>query len=309
MTDVAIVIPTLNRESLLGGAIASALRCEPRPKELVVVDCGSTDGTRDVVHSFGNKVQLIDGSFPNAAGARNAGLAATHSPYVGFLDSDDETLPCKTGGLSAVLDRSGEAALVHGTLDAIDEEGERLPAATAQLARDKEIALTVGTTFEALANFCSLYTSATLMRREALVQIGGFDETLDAYEDWDLYLRLAVGWRLDYADCEAAKYRVWPGNVAWDRTARGVIEVAEKHLAILPPISEDISKSAAFGLLRRVASSNYTLVQLPEARSAAWAAFRIDPMRGIADKEIRRALARSWLPKRLLEPRRAARSL
>ena len=119
MTGVAIVIPTLNRAPLLRGTIASALRCEPAPDEVVVVDCGSTDDTRAVVRSFGDDVELIERPLPNAASARDVGLAATRSPYVGFLDSDDEALRGKTGGLAAALDASPDAALVHGAMSII----------------------------------------------------------------------------------------------------------------------------------------------------------------------------------------------
>jgi hypothetical protein len=201
-----------------------------------------------------------------------------------------------------------DAGIVHGMLEVVGREGEPLQRATAQNARERAKAIAIGTTYPGLASFCSMYTSATLMRREALEQIGGFDETLATYEDWDVYLRLSLKWRLEYVECPAAKYRIWPGNVAWDRTANGVVDVAEKHLAMLPSMSEEIREHAQFDLLRRVASSQYTLVQLGEARSAAWAAFRFNPRRGISDADVRRVLTRSRLPRRFLEKRRKGRS-
>jgi hypothetical protein len=153
-----------------------------------------------------------------------------------------------------------------------------------------------------------MYTSATLMRREALDRIGGFDESLDTYEDWDLYLRLSLEWRLEYVDIPATRYRIWSGNVAWDRTASGVCQVAEKHLADSLSAPEDMRQQAEWGLLRRLASSRYTLVELRAARKAAWAAFRADPSRTLADPDLRRVLVRSWLPAGQLEHRRAERS-
>ena len=308
MNPVAIVIPTLNRASVLGGAISSALRCEPAPDEIVVVDCGSTDDTRTVVRSFGDEVQLIQRKLPNAASARNVGLAETRTPYVGFLDSDDEALPGKTGGLSTRLDASHAVALVHGTTEVVEADGAPSQRRTTQADEERARAREVGTNYQALASFCSMYTSATLMRREALEQIGGFDESLDVYEDWDLYLRLSLTWRLEYTEVPAARYRAWPGNVAWDQTAAGVCRVAEKHLGMLPSVPEAMRGEAEWGFLRRLATSRYTLVKLAEARRAAWTAFRSEPARTLADRDLRRVLARSWLPVRVLERRRSGRS-
>ena len=308
MSAISIVIPTLNRASVLGGAIASALRCDPAPDEIVVVDCGSTDETRTVVRSFGDEVQLIERSLPNAASARNIGLAETQSPYVGFLDSDDEALPGKTGALRTQLDARPGVALMHGTMEVIDADGTPSQRRTSQADEGRAKARAVGTDYPALASFCSMYTSATLMRREALAQIGGFDESLDVYEDWDLYLRLSLIGSLEYADVPAARYRAWPGNVAWDRTAAGVCQVAEKHLGMLHSVPEAMRTEAEWGFLRRLASSRYTLVELAEARRAAWAAFRSEPARTLADRDLRRVLARSWLPVRVLERRRSGRS-
>jgi glycosyltransferase involved in cell wall biosynthesis len=279
------------------------------PAEILIVDCGSTDDTVSVVRSFGDDVALIQRRLPNAASARNIGLAETHSPYVGFLDSDDEALPGKAGGLAAVLDTRPDVALSHGSVEVVEADGSTSPERTSRLDRDREQAKMTGTDYAALSSVCSMYTSATLMRREAIEQIDGFDESFDTYEDWDLYLRLSLSWGLEYVDSPAARYRVWPGNVPWDRTATGVSEVAEKHLAMLHTVPEEMRAAAEWGLRRRLASSRYTLVQLREARRIAWTAFRADPMRAMSDHDLRKVLARSWLPRALIERRRAGRTV
>jgi hypothetical protein len=274
----------------------------------VVVDCGSTDDTASVVRSFGDDVALIERRLPNAASARNVGLAETRSPYIGFLDSDDVALPGKAGALAAALDSRPGVALAHGTVEVIEADGTSSPERTSRLDDERQRAQRAGTDYATLASVCSMYTSATLIRREALVKIGGFDESLDVYEDWDLYLRLSLAWSLKYADVPAAKYRAWPGNVAWDRTAAGVCQVAEKHLGMLPSVPEAMRTEAEWGFLRRLASSRYTLVELAEARKAAWRALRSEPARTVADRDFRRVLTRSWLPRGVLERRRSGRS-
>jgi hypothetical protein len=77
---------------------------------------------------------------------------------------------------------------------------------------------------------------------------------------------------------------------------------------MLPSVPEAMHKEAEWGFLRRLASSRYTLVELADARKAAWKAFRSEPARTLADRDLRRVLARAWLPPRLLERRRSARS-
>jgi ubiquinone/menaquinone biosynthesis C-methylase UbiE len=305
MTAVAIVIPTLNRGPLLGRAITSALACRPTPDEVVVVDCGSTDDTAEIARSFGDEIVFVRRQLRNAACARNVGLAATSAPYVGFLDSDDEALPGKTGGLAIELDSSRSVSLVHGVTEVVDADDRQVLAETASHAKGRAMARSLGTDYPALASFCSMYTSATLARRDALEAIGGFDESLDIYEDWDLYLRLALVGELSYLDVPAARYRVWPGNVPWDRTAAGVIQVARKHLAGLDAVPARERRAAAFGFQCRIAGSSYTLLELDEARRAAIAALRIDPGRAVAAPEVRRALTRWVIPRRILRDRRA----
>lgn len=307
MTAVAIVIPTLNRAPLLKSAIASALACEPSPVEVVVVDCGSTDDTVDVAQSFGSDVVFVQRELQNVAAARNLGLVMTSAPYVGFLDSDDQALPGKTGGLATQLESSSNVVLVHGTTTFIDADDQEIPLRMAEQIAGQSKGRSLGTRYQALASFCSMYTSSTLIRRDAIKSIGGFDESLDTYEDWDLYLRLALVGELAYADVSAARYRVWPGNVSWDRTATGVVQVAHKHLSGLDSVPADQRKGAEFGFHCRLAGSHYTLLELDQARRAAVAALRLDPGRAITTPEVRRALTRWVVPRRILRARRHSR--
>src|SRR5262249_42704916 len=154
------------------------------------------------------------------------------------------------------------------------------------------------------AGFCSMFTSATLIRREALESVGGYDERLDAYEDWDIYLRLSLDWRLTYADCLSARYRIWSGNVGWRRTAEWTIRVAEKPLAALPDLPEEERQRARYGFLRQLSSSHHVLVERREARRSALAALRLAPRSAWRDGDIRRPLVRSFLPAWLLHARR-----
>ena len=304
--SVAIVIPTLDRAVTLGEAIDSALACEPA--RVLVVDCGSTDGSLELISSYGDRVELVLGSFPNAAAARNAGAGRVREELVGFLDSDDVMLPGKILALGSMLDAERDVVLGHGALKVIDEAGRERTDLTRSNEELRRRGIRMGTTYAALARHCLMYTSATLIRRSAFEAAGGYDESLQTYEDWDLYLRLSLVGRLAYVEAPAARYRVWTGNVPWDRTASGIVAVARKHLSALDQAPADQRRAAAAAFHQRIASSLYTLVDLRGARRAALASLRLAPVSALQSTEVRRALTRSFLPASILERRRPPRT-
>src|SRR3954464_12045254 len=92
---VSVVIPAYNAQEFLGRAILSALVQTVPPHEIIVVDDGSTDGTREIAESFGPPVRLICQHQDGASAARNRAIRAATAPLIAFLDADDEWLPKK----------------------------------------------------------------------------------------------------------------------------------------------------------------------------------------------------------------------
>lgn len=293
----SVIVPTLDRGSLVIDAVQSALDSGVAD-EVVVVDCGSTDGSLDELRRFGDRIRLVEGAFASAAAARNAGAAAAYGRLLAFLDSDDLMLPEKVTCLAPILEADESVALAHGSTSVINAEGLTDLAATREQNRQLEEGARRGTSYDALAEYCAMYTSATLVRRAAFETIGGYDESLEVYEDWDLYLRLARQFRLVYSPCVTARYRLWPGNVPWDRTAAGVATVARKHLAGNP------EHAARYALLRRLATASHILLQGQLTRHAAFAAIRLDPVRGLRDPQVRGLFVRSLIPSAALRRRR-----
>jgi glycosyltransferase involved in cell wall biosynthesis len=87
---VSVVIPTFNRRALLPRAIDSVFAAICADDEVIVVDDGSTDGTKAVLASYGSRIRSIRLSNGGAGRARNRGIQEARHPLIAFLDSDDE---------------------------------------------------------------------------------------------------------------------------------------------------------------------------------------------------------------------------
>jgi glycosyltransferase involved in cell wall biosynthesis len=122
---VSVVVTNHNYGRFLGQALESALAQDYAPVELVVVDDGSTDDSRDVLRSFGPRVTAVFEDCGGQAAAAGAGFAASEGEVVIFLDADDVLLPSAAGRAAAVLGVPG-AVKAHWPLEAIDASGRGL---------------------------------------------------------------------------------------------------------------------------------------------------------------------------------------
>jgi glycosyltransferase involved in cell wall biosynthesis len=178
---VSVVIPCYGQAHYLGEAIESVLAQTYPHLEIVVVDDGSPDNTSEVAGAYPG-VRVVRQENGGLAAARNTGLRSSSGAYLVFLDSDDRLLPeALEIGLQAFA-RHPEAALVWGGRALIGPGGERLAGASAPALR--------GSPYRALLRECVIWVPAAVMYRRALFEeLGGFDPTVSASADYDLYLR------------------------------------------------------------------------------------------------------------------------
>jgi hypothetical protein len=162
-------------------AVASVLAQTYRDYELIVVDDGSTDGTEEALAPLSG---LRYHWQPNAgvSAARNAGIRLAHGPIIAFLDSDNRWLPDHLEVVSAVLERHPDAVLAS-TCPNFIVAGRAAPDEACVLDHRSAPLME-------LARVGHL--SCVAVRREALVAVGGFDERMEAFEDIDLWMRLAL---------------------------------------------------------------------------------------------------------------------
>ncbi len=184
---VSVVIPTYNRALLLSRAIDSVFRQTLQCSELIVVDDGSTDTTKELLKtkSSQKKISLRVFTLENSgpAAARNFGVAQAQNSLVAFLDSDDHWVKRKleiqyrflTGNPDYLISHTREKWLRRGTH--LNQKKKHIP-------RQGEI-------FNHCLQLCAVGMSTVMMRKELFDRIGFFDETLPCCEDYDLWLRIS----------------------------------------------------------------------------------------------------------------------
>jgi glycosyltransferase involved in cell wall biosynthesis len=183
---VSVIIPTYNRAAWVTEAAASVLNQTYRDFELIVVDDGSTDATLEALASFWGQIKVLRRQERRGvSAARNLGAAAARGEWLAFLDSDDLWLPDKLARQMNYL-RAHPDLLICQTEEIWIRNGVRVnPPQTHRKA--------AGDIFLLSLERCMVSPSAVMLHRRLLDTLGGFDETLPAGEDYDLWLRLA--WR------------------------------------------------------------------------------------------------------------------
>jgi glycosyltransferase involved in cell wall biosynthesis len=211
VTSITVVVPTRNRRALLLATLGSVLAQRDVEVDVVVVDEGSDDGTAEAVRELDDpRVRLVlHDTAKGLPAARNAGLAVATGEWVAFCDDDDLWAPDKLALQLAAARRAGAVWSCVGAVE-IDPElrivgWERCPptAATEELLR---------------RNVVPAGGSGVVARTAAVLAVGGFDETLRAAEDWDLWLRLAAVGPAAVVDLPLVGYRIWPGSMSRDLT-------------------------------------------------------------------------------------------
>jgi glycosyltransferase involved in cell wall biosynthesis len=185
---VSVIIPCWNAEAVVGEAIESALSQTYTNVEVIVIDDGSTDGSLDVIRSFGSRVRWETGPNRGACAARNRGLQLARGEFIQFLDSDDLLMAHKLARQVPASIRYPQEVVF------CDWECEKLRGATGYLHCPR----TTHSDSVILALRRVISTPAPLYPREGLKQIGGWREELPCAQDYDLNLRLA---------CDGVRFR------------------------------------------------------------------------------------------------------
>lgn len=270
------MIPAYQAERYIEGAIRSALAQDRPAHEVIVVDDGSTDSTADIVRSFGHDVRLVSQPNGGEAAARNTGLRSATTEWVAFLDADDEYLPHRLTQVADYIRTDPTIDLV--TTDALFVFPTGIDGQCYgphwRFAHD-------GQRQEILRR--NFIFSHTVVRRERLLALGGFDESIRYATDWAMWLVLILdGGRAALVDEPLSLYRVHTGSLSANRLAmaRGGVHVIEKALGLeLSPDEERValeSLRTQRALVDRELLSNQLAVGSSGVRPLAWRVVRND---------------------------------
>lgn len=184
---VSIVLPTFNRGNILGRTIESVLALDEELFELIIVDDGSTDGTKHELRNLPDpRISVIALEINAGANiARNTGISAARAPYVAFLDSDDTFLPGRLRQPLQILRKHRHVGMV---LSAFTTE----KAAKMTVFPMPQRVYTGRDMLRLVARrVIQPTTSGLTVRRDILHAVGGFDPTLNRMQDSDLVMRVA----------------------------------------------------------------------------------------------------------------------
>ena len=184
MPRVSVIIPTFNRHRKVVRAVSSVLQQTFLDHEIIVVDDGSTDDTNAVLTQFG--ARIFRERHPKNRGvsaARNTGIRKSSAPLIAFLDSDDYWLPDKLAEQVAFFDHHADSLAVQ--TEEIWVRNSR------RVSPKKRHQKPSGDIFEPSLKLCLVSPSAVMLKRSLLDEVGLFDESFPACEDYDLWLRIS----------------------------------------------------------------------------------------------------------------------
>ncbi len=158
--------------------------------ELIVVDDGSTDSTLKELEEFGTSLRLFPQERKGVSSARNLGISKSRGRLIAFLDSDDEWRPEKLSKQIEALGESPSGFVCH-TDELWLRDGREVPQKTIHRKQG-------GFFFERALERCLISPSSVIISRDVLEDVGLFDETLEAAEDYDLWLRITAFHRVEF---------------------------------------------------------------------------------------------------------------
>lgn len=232
---ISVIIPVYNGLKYIKSAINSVTNQSLSPHELIIIDDGSTDDSIKSIEGMHAPFPIKIYRQKNAgqSSARNYGAKISNGDYLAFLDQDDNWYPDHLEKLAQPFLQIWRLGWSYSNLDEIDENGRliqigRLDSTNVEHPKKSIVAM--------LGKDMFILPSASLIRKQAFHEIGGFDEQLCGYEDDDLFMRLFVsGWRNCYIPESLSQWRIYSGSTSYtDKMDRSRMIYARKLLKQYP---------------------------------------------------------------------------
>ena len=213
MPQVSVIIPTFNRSNFIGQAIESVLTQSFQDWELIVMDNGSTDGTREILQAYMKKDRRISSDYDpgrSLVSARRSAVILARGEFIAFLDDDDIFFANKLETQVKFLNAHPETMLVYSYVEMIDGDGKLLctwpdkPAASyLELVRGNTIQL-----------------NSALIRKEVFGKLAPSQPRLESCDDYELCLRIAKSFPIAFLPEKVGVYRIHPQNMSHKKVLR-----------------------------------------------------------------------------------------
>jgi glycosyltransferase involved in cell wall biosynthesis len=189
--NVSVIMPVYNEEKNISESIESILSQDCKVLELIIINDGSEDSTEDIIYNeYGRdkRVRLFNQDNKGFSYSLNKALRASSHDFVARMDADDRCLSGRIEKQSSFLEDNKEVGVVgsdYVRIDNIRNEKyvRRYPKEDEEIRKD-------------MAKYIPISHSSVMFRKEAVTEVGGYNESLTDHEDLDLWIRVAQNWKL-----------------------------------------------------------------------------------------------------------------
>lgn len=241
MPTISVIIPVYNGEKTIKETILSVLNQTFEDLELIIINDGSNDATLEIVQTIkDHRLQIFSYLNAGLSASRNRGIAKAKGEFISFIDADDLWTPNKLELQLKALQDNPQAAVAYSWTDWIDQSGQFLRAGGH---------ITVnGNAYEKLLIRDFIESgSNTLIKKQALDEVGDFDQSVTPPEDWDMWLRLAAKYEFITVEAPQILYRISPNSASFDieKMEAGSLKVIQRVFSQSPELAHLKQKTLA----------------------------------------------------------------
>jgi glycosyltransferase involved in cell wall biosynthesis len=340
MEDLSVIIPAYNASKTLATTLRSIVDQTVQPAEIIVIDDGSTDNTKDVVGGF-RQVKYIQQNNSGVSAARNNGVALSNSTWIAFCDADDIWHPAKIDICRQAIWESDPIPFVFhdfyifDALKVITESGtstnetlfpiflenrisirdilrqrRTLDLCRKEYKAKKSVDILTGNAFEGLILGNFILPSTVLMKREVFLEIGGFNPAFRIAEETEFFLRASKTIDFSYIDLPLAGYRHASGGLTSNkaRLLEHGLKAFELHCLNDQPARKNYSNNVNIGAAKRYSRMSYFYIS--ECQRSDAKRYAINSLRySIYERRAWLSLMLSMLPVSVLNQLRRAKAL
>ncbi len=262
MPTVSVIIHTYNNEKFIAETVESVLNQIYKDYEIIVVDDGSVDDTRDALLPYMQKIRYHYKENGGIASAKNAGISLSQAGFIAFLDHDDLWVPDKLKIQMECFNENPQVGLVYAKYTSF-RDGKEL--------RTKPEKGYYGWIFKELLAKSFIQTSTVVVKRECLNAVGPYDESFSLGDEYDMFLRISKKFQCGFVDKGLTRYRVHDTNASkndflFDKENLGVYKKIYNNFTDLDGIEKKILRKRIARYSMKVAEGLYSQGKLEESK-------------------------------------------